>query len=467
LPEDAYRYFPEGRVELRHAVPYPRSLLDPRFLVSMTSNLLRRPAVWSPWHNYRLWASFVEQHERRSSELEAKYEELERQDASPQDIWDTISRAQRLNAELLALHRWSLTCTDLSYSLLRRMVRAWAGGPQAMELCTRLVTGLPNRSAEMDRALNDLAAKEEGSVSYAEAMGAFLANYGHRSFYLDIYYPPLAAQPSQVEKLVQGLREQSGRVPGGQAATHQEARDELGAMVCRGLFGRLKWALLAHVLHLTQHYMPLREDQRFHWQRTLALMRKLFLLLGERMARTSVLNAQSQVLFLTKAELGAYVQGTQRGLDLAGIAAAREDEFARLCAESGAAPGRAYPPFLQGNHPLDTFGRAGDRGQFRGHGVSPGLARGRVRILRSADELSKVKSGDILVAPGVDSGWTPVFGLLKALVLEHGGQLSHAAVIAREYGLPAIAGIEGITQVLHDGDEVCVDGLNGWVYVLG
>jgi len=86
-----------------------------------------------------------------------------------------------------------------------------------------------------------------------------------------------------------------------------------------------------------------------------------------------------------------------------------------------------------------------------------------VLILHSAAELGRVKAGDVLVAPGVDSAWTPVFGLLNGLVLEHGGQLSHAAVIAREYGLPAVAGIEGVASILRDGEPVLVDGTLGVV----
>jgi pyruvate,water dikinase len=86
-----------------------------------------------------------------------------------------------------------------------------------------------------------------------------------------------------------------------------------------------------------------------------------------------------------------------------------------------------------------------------------------VVILHAAEELGRVRAGDVLVAPGVDSAWTPVFGLLSALVLEHGGQLSHAAVIAREYGLPAVAGIEGAASTLKDGEQVLVDGTLGVV----
>jgi len=86
-----------------------------------------------------------------------------------------------------------------------------------------------------------------------------------------------------------------------------------------------------------------------------------------------------------------------------------------------------------------------------------------VVILHSAAELGQVQAGTVLVAPGVDSAWTPVFGLLSALVLEHGGQLSHAAVIAREYGLPAVVGIEGAASAFRDGELVIVDGTRGIV----
>jgi hypothetical protein len=197
LPEDAYHYFPAGKTELRRAVAYPRSLLDPRFAWSMAHHLLWRPAVWSPWHNHHVWSDFVKQHEQCNGELEQSYAELVQTGASPGEVWALIRNAQALNAGLLAIHRWTLTCTDLIYSLLRRMARIW-GGSQATVLCTTLVAGLPNRSAEADRALHDLASKEEGDPAYVKELDDFLKAFGHRSFYLDIYHPPLGARPSQV-----------------------------------------------------------------------------------------------------------------------------------------------------------------------------------------------------------------------------------------------------------------------------
>ena len=475
LPEDAYRYFPSGKTELRRAVSYPRSLFDPRFLCSMVWHFLQQPALWSPWHNDRVWAAFVVEHERRSQSLEGEYEVLRATDSTVEPIWATIRRAQELNAELLAIHRWSLTCADLTYSLLRRLLRVWVKQEDAMALCTRLLAGLPNRSVEMDRALHLLARQDEGTAGFADALGAFLQQYGHRSFSLDIYHPSFADEPAQVLALVRQVRSE-GSAPGDErVAMREEASRALQHAVGRGAWGWLKRGTLNHVLHLARRYLPLREGQRFYWQKTLALMRRLFLYLGERMVRAGALQEAGQVFFLTEAEVEAYVQGQAGGNDAhrsetecsyAQLAVSRQRQFARLCRDSEIAPERAYPPFLRGNEPLPEKGEESAE-QFQGHGVSPGLAQGRVVIVRSPAELSKIQRGDVLVAAGVDPGWTPVFGLLSALVLEHGGQLSHAAVVAREYGLPAVAGVQGISASLHDGDVVLVDGLNGWVSRIG
>ena len=461
LPEDAYRYFPDGKTELRRQVKYPRSLFDPRFLLSIIRSFLQQPAVWSPWHNYRVWAAFTTRHDRCSQQLKAEFQALREHDGTEQQIWTIIDKAQQLNAELLSLHRWSLTHADLTYTLLRRLLRSWAAQENATKPCTCLVTGLPNKSLEIDRALCHLAQIQD-ATAFAEALAAFLSLYGHRSFHLDIYHPFFADEPGQVTELVERLRHKRGGPGDDQAASREQAQRTVYKLLGAGLLGQLKRTIFDHVLYLTQHYMPLREEQRFYWQRTLALMRKLFLLLGKHMTESGVLNHHEHIFFLTKAEIEAYVHGRVNVESYATLAITRQQQFARLCQEFDIAPDLAYPPFLRGNQPLEMAGYKHER-QFKGRAVSPGLARGRAVVLFSPAEFHKVKTGDVLVTRGVDPGWTPIFNLLSALVLEHGGQLSHGAVVAREYGLPAVTGIPGITQLLHDGDQVVVDGLNGIV----
>ena len=103
---------------------------------------------------------------------------------------------------------------------------------------------------------------------------------------------------------------------------------------------------------------------------------------------------------------------------------------------------------------------------MRGSAASPGMAEGTARVVRGADDFRRVRPGDVLVAATTTPAWTPVFPSLGALVTETGGILSHAAIVAREYGLPAVVGADGATRLIRDGARVRVDGSAGTVHVL-
>jgi rifampicin phosphotransferase len=110
---------------------------------------------------------------------------------------------------------------------------------------------------------------------------------------------------------------------------------------------------------------------------------------------------------------------------------------------------------------------AGDAsGPLRGTAVSRGAAEAPVCVLRSPDEGERMPTGAVLVAPSTDPGWAPLFSRASAVVVEIGGLFSHAATVAREYGLPAVANVEGATDLLRDGDVVRVDGSRGVVEVI-
>ncbi|MEK7760085.1 MAG: PEP-utilizing enzyme, partial [Nitrospirota bacterium] len=95
--------------------------------------------------------------------------------------------------------------------------------------------------------------------------------------------------------------------------------------------------------------------------------------------------------------------------------------------------------------------------------ISAGFATGPARIIRTLEDWKKVAPGDILIAPVIDPGMAPLFGLAAGLVVEMGGTLSHGAIIAREYGLPAVANIPGIAAHLCDGEIVELDAAAGVV----
>ncbi len=97
--------------------------------------------------------------------------------------------------------------------------------------------------------------------------------------------------------------------------------------------------------------------------------------------------------------------------------------------------------------------------------ASSGRVRGRARIIQNVQEVSFLTHEDILVTQATDPGWTPIFPLVKGIVLEVGGQLSHGAIVAREYGIPAVVNVQGALQRIQDGQFIIVDGTQGHVYL--
>ena len=97
---------------------------------------------------------------------------------------------------------------------------------------------------------------------------------------------------------------------------------------------------------------------------------------------------------------------------------------------------------------------------------SPGVVEGRARVILRAEQLHELEEGDVLVAPSTSPSWTPVFGKIVAAVSDIGGVMCHAAIVAREYGLPAVVGAVGATKRIKTGDRLRVDGTAGTVTIL-
>ncbi|MEU4365473.1 PEP-utilizing enzyme [Promicromonospora sp. NPDC023987] len=94
---------------------------------------------------------------------------------------------------------------------------------------------------------------------------------------------------------------------------------------------------------------------------------------------------------------------------------------------------------------------------------SPGRASGPARVVHGPDDFARVRSGDVLVCRFTEPAWTALFGVVAAVVTETGGVLSHAAIVAREHGIPAVLAVPGAMTTLRDGETVTVDGDAGRV----
>ncbi|MEO8511780.1 MAG: PEP-utilizing enzyme, partial [Chloroflexota bacterium] len=213
-----------------------------------------------------------------------------------------------------------------------------------------------------------------------------------------------------------------------------------------------------------QHLVPVREEQVRELTISWPIMRRAVLRIGERLSGGGVLASAEDVFFLTRTEVLEALGGDARF---------RGSEVERRRAERERSA-TLVPPLLAGRLPLAlrlmfstterAFGAtASERALVSGSPASPGRVDGRVRIVRSSDEFDRLKDGEILVAPLTAPAWTPLFAQAVAVVTDVGSALSHASIIAREYGIPAVVGCGDATTRLRDGMVVTVDGTRGTV----
>jgi len=112
------------------------------------------------------------------------------------------------------------------------------------------------------------------------------------------------------------------------------------------------------------------------------------------------------------------------------------------------------------------YAAAGEAKVIRGYAASPGVVEGEAVVVKGPEEFHKVKEGQILVAPTATPTWTSLFTRVKTVVTDVGGMMSHGAIVAREYGVPAVTGTGNATRLIKDGMRIRVDGYKGTVEIL-
>ena len=229
--------------------------------------------------------------------------------------------------------------------------------------------------------------------------------------------------------------------------------------------GALKVELFTAVHKLAIDYMAIRDDERFRpTDSIMHAYKRGGLVLGERLHANGLLDEVMDVWFLADWELYAVVEDGLTELTpllKAKIAARKRDGLRTLDKTAN------LPMFLQRNRPVDLDHAAGEQaeGVFRGSPTSSGIVTGTARVLHNHAEMGRVAHGEILVTHSTDPGWNPVFAVIKAVIVETGGMLSHASCLAREYGFPAVF-LPGATKLIDDGATITVDGDTGTVTVV-
>ena len=364
-----------------------------------------------------------------------------------------------------------------------------------------LLRGTSTTSTEPARALAHLAALASPAVhallklgvpaeevlaadeQFAAAFAAYIRDYGCRTLAAyELGEPSLEERPDLVLALVRDQLDsradaETQREPGRQRdVAANKAREMLGG-VDRVHFERaLERALMAY---------PVREDNAFY---TLSsprgLLRRAALELGRRLASCDQIIAVEDIFFLHPDEARALLADGTSGRD---VVTHRKGEYVWALAHPGPASyGRdpGPPPPLDGlpqearlaneafmwymDRILAVNAQGGPGGDMlTGIGASPGRYTGTVRIIRSEAEFDRLCAGDVLVCPATSPVWSVLFPNVGALVADSGGVLSHPAIIAREFGVPAVVATCIGTTHLRDGQVVVVDGTIGTVEVLG
>lgn len=316
------------------------------------------------------------------------------------------------------------------------------------------------RQVTTEGFLADLEAKRL-SPEFMQLWDRFMAEFGHRSpGEIDVATPRTREQPARLFEQLKSMSQAA------QSNTHfffEEARAKREAayqalLAIAQKKGRRQARAFQKYYQTWIMFGGYRETPKHYVIKVIDLFRQRALSLGQRFTAAGRLDRAEQIFDLTIADIDRAT--ADPSVDLRALAEQRSALIqkirkSRLVARIIDSRGKIFfppPP------PVDD-------GSMIGVPISPGVVRGRVKVMRHATE-KKLLPGEILVARATDPGWTPLFINARGIILEIGGALQHGAVVAREYGIPCVSGLEDATSRLIDGQLVEVDGSNGVVRLL-
>ena len=219
--------------------------------------------------------------------------------------------------------------------------------------------------------------------------------------------------------------------------------------------GRIRGLLVGFLLKRTRALAGFREMPKFCIVYLLACIREQLWYIGEKLALAERLDADADIFFITFPETRAALEGKDMRFTVRERRTVYEHELNR----------RHIPRVLlsDGTKPANqaVVAKSND-GTLKGTPASAGIVIGKARVILDPAN-AHLEPGEILIAPSTDPGWTPLFLTAGGLVMEMGGAISHGAVVAREYGIPAVVGVLGATERIITGQQITVDGSNGIV----
>lgn len=415
--------------------------------------------------------------------LVARAEQLDAEDLTGLTEHELLDRIEALQELQLAhfMGRFGYLLPGLLVGqALPSLLRLAVGKEAAHRLHADLVAAVPCATSAANRDLGRLAAQIRADESVRAAFLAtdpaaiparlrataggeavragvddLLRRYGHRETAMaGAALPAWRDNPAVVYGLLKGLAggERAAPALADDPERPARARREVERALSRGWFGLRRHLLRPVVLgaiDATRRAIAFREESHFLLFLPFTVIRRMTLELGRRLVARGALDAAEDVFFLELAEL-------RRPDDAGRRERVRRRRDARRSVEG------SYTAV-----PAALLGQAATGGALRGTPASPGRVVGAVRIILREQDFWKLQPGEVLVAPYTNPSWTPLFAVAGGVVVDGGGAASHAAIVAREYGIPAVMGTWHATRTLRDGQRVLVDGTAGRVVPTG
>ena len=449
LTDELLRMFPENmREEIKN-----QSKTVPLELIPAFSRFLMAGFPWFFTSNYKKFYRFVKEH------LEER--PLPKKRSSLEEILKEIERIEEELKKFLSIVVWGVTYAYISVPFVDRIFSMMVGEENAKKYGYLLFTNLKgDRNIGFLRDMlrlkkmmppgitedNDVGEIKEKFPDFFNELESFLKKYGHRSGERDLFFVRWWEDPFLVLKIIESSMVSDIEELGIREAWRRVKRNLVKDRV------RIKKVYLPELmifLWLARTYLTMRENMRFYADIYLRDMRVLLLNAGEILYKKRILDSAEEVFFLSFDELKEALNIP--GEKLKKETAERKKRFLER---------RNAPDYIVGGEALSIPGN-GDH--LVGITISPGLAEGRVRVIRGIEDFLEVKEGEIIVMSNLDPGWSSLVGKVAGAVFEVGGLLSHGAIIAREFGIPAIAGIKNAAQILRTGEKVILDATAGTV----
>ena len=248
--------------------------------------------------------------------------------------------------------------------------------------------------------------------------------------------------------------------------TRREAEEKLKKKLRFRIFEKRN---VNFILKNARYTVRNRENLRFERTRVFGRVREIFLRIGFILASMNVIENKRDIFYLEVNEILFYIDGKSTTNNLKELIKIRKEQYEKYNQTSPDDRFYSHGAVNVGNdfkkQELENkTTNENKQTQLSGVGASPGIVRGKVRVVRDPKN-AKIKKGEILVAEFTDPGWIMLFPAAKGVLVERGSLLSHSAIVSRELGIPAIVGITGLLENVQDGDIVEMDGKTGIVKI--